>query len=215
MAHLTIPHPSSMLLCGPSHCGKTTWIRRLLQNLDNMFDTPIEKVVYCYSQMQSAYEDMQNLPINIDFIEGFPQDLPEMMQSDKACLLIVDDLMNETRNSTLLANYFTKFSHHNNVSIVLLNQSLFPKGKEMRTVSLNAGFIVCFKHARDQSQIMHLARQIFPGQTHYLLESFRDATTMPYGYLLMDFKATTPENMRLRTNVFPDDEVHYVYAKRV
>jgi hypothetical protein len=41
-------------------------------------------------------------------------------------------------------------------------------------------------------------------KTKYFLESFDDATSMPYGYLLVDFKATTPDNMRLRTAILSD-----------
>ena len=34
-------------------------------------------------------------------------------------------------------------------------------------------------------------------------ETFHDATSDPYGYLLIDLKQDTPEHLRLRTRIFP------------
>lgn len=35
---------------------------------------------------------------------------------------------------------------------------------------------------------------------------------MPHGYLYIDLKQATPDILRIRTNVFPD-ETNYVYIK--
>ena len=45
--------------------------------------------------------------------------------------------------------------------------------------------------------------------------AFKDATSTPYGYHLIDLKHETPEVARLRTKVFPDDVIQYVYVPRV
>ena len=49
----------------------------------------------------------------------------------------------------------------------------------------------------------HLARQMYPGRVKFVQEAFKDATSVPYGYLLGDLKQDTPEDMRLRTAIFP------------
>ena len=36
-------------------------------------------------------------------------------------------------------------------------------------------------------------------------EAFKDATSAPFSYLLLDFKQCTPDKLRLRTKVFPDE----------
>ena len=59
-----------------------------------------------------------------------------------------------------------------------------------------------------------LARQMYPGRGKFVQEAFKDATAVPYGYLLVDLKQDTPEDMRLRTAIFPDDGVQYVYLLR-
>ena len=99
--------------------------------------------------------------------------------------------------------------------MLYLVQNLFPKNKEIRTISLNTHYMVVFKNPRDATQMSHLARQMYPGRTKFVQEAFKDATKIPYGYLLVDLKQDTPEDMRLRTAIFPDDDVQYVYLPKV
>ena len=99
--------------------------------------------------------------------------------------------------------------------MLYLVQNLFPKNKESRTISLNSQYMVVFKNPRDASQMSHLARQMYPGRAKFVQEAFRDATSVPYDYLLVDLKQDTPEDMRLRTAIFPDDCVQYVYLPKV
>jgi hypothetical protein len=54
---------------------------------------------------------------------------------------------------------------------------------------------------------------MFPKHANYLMESFEDATSKPYGYLMIDCHQLTPENMRLRTNILPGER-QIVYVKR-
>ena len=94
-------------------------------------------------------------------------------------------------------------------------QNLFPKNKESRTISLNSQYIVVFKNPRDVSQMTTLAKQMYPGRVKFDQEAFADATSTPYGYILVDLKQDTPEDLRLRTSILPDDAVQYVYMPKV
>ena len=80
-------------------------------------------------------------------------------------------------------------------------------------MSLNCHYLILFKSPRDSSQVNHLARQIFPGNVKYMTESFEDATARTYGYLLCDLRPETPNDFRLRTNIFPG-ETQYAYVKK-
>ena len=80
-------------------------------------------------------------------------------------------------------------------------QNLFPKNKESRTISLNSQYIVVFKNPRDVSQMNTLAKQMYPGRVKFVQEAFADATSTPYGYILVDLKQDTPEDLRLRCSV--------------
>ncbi len=56
------------------------------------------------------------------------------------------------------------------------SQNLFPPGKQSRTITLNSHYMIVFKNPRDSLGISTLARQMYPNNTKYLLQSFPDAT---------------------------------------
>ena len=53
--------------------------------------------------------------------------------------------MSESGSDKQLTDLFTKGSHHINLSIIYILHNIFPKGKESRTISLNAHFIFLLK----------------------------------------------------------------------
>lgn len=61
--------------------------------------------------------------------------------------------------------------------------------------------MVLFNNPVDKQQILTLSRQMYPENPQHLLRHFKEATSKPYGYLLIDLKLTTPENLRMRTNI--------------
>ena len=73
--------------------------------------------------------------------------------------------------------------------------------------------MVIFRNPRDSFDIATLAPQMYLKNSEYWLESFNDATTRPYGYLLLDLHQLTPENTRPRTNTLPDEK-QIVYIQR-
>ena len=73
--------------------------------------------------------------------------------------------------------------------------------------------MIVFKNPRDSLGISTLARQMYPNNTNFLVQSFQNATKNPYSYLLLDLHQRTPENMRLRTNILPGQK-QIVYVKR-
>ena len=203
-------HPFTCIVAGPTGCGKSTFVTRMLRHAAAMIDPPPERITWCYGEWKEAYATMDL--VDVRFEEGLSSE--SMFDSSTRNLIVIDDLMAETdeRVTTL----FTKKSHHRNTSVLYLVQDLFPPHKkESRTISLNYQYMVVFKNPRDASQMSHLARQMYPGRVKFVQEAFKDATSVPYGYLLVDLKQDTPEDMRLRTAIFQDDGVQYVYLPKV
>ena len=149
-------HPFTCIVAGPTGCGKTTFVARLLRNAAAMIDPPPERITWYYGEWQAAYENL-DIP-NMRLEEG----LPTSFDNDgKRGLVVLDDLMAETDGR--VTNLFTKKSHHSNTSVIYLVQNIFPKNKESRTISLNSQYMVIFKNPRDASQIANLAKQMYPG----------------------------------------------------
>jgi len=67
-----------------------------------------------------------------------------------------------------------------NVSVVFLTQNLYHKNKHMRTVSLNAHYLVLFNNPRDVTLIATLARQMYSTNWQFAVEAFKDATSQPH-----------------------------------
>ena len=127
-----------------------------------------------------------------------------MVRGHDSSLVVLGDLMSQCSNDQRVADLFTRGSHHCGISVLYLTQNLFPPGKLSPTISLNSHYFVIFRNPRHSLGISTLARQMFPGRTDYLMESFRDATSRPYGYLVIDCHQLTPENVCLRTNILPE-----------
>ena len=198
-------HPFTCIIAGPSGSGKTEFVLKLINNADIMINKIPETLTWCYGEYQTW---MIKYP-EIDFIEGLPEEIH--FDSSKNNMLIIDDLMHECKEYT--EKLFTKISHHKNLSVILLSQNIFHQNKHTRTISLNTHYMVLFKNVRDSSQITNLAKQMHPGNVAYLRDSYVDATSKSYGYLLIDLKPDTDDLIRLRTDIFPG-EIHYVYHKK-
>jgi len=194
-------HPFTGILSGPTQCGKTMFIFRFIVNVRELMFPPPERIVYCYSEYQTIFAEYPQ----VEFREGLPK--WSDFDGSKRILLIIDDMMNES--GTDVSKIFTKGSHHRNISVFFITQNLFYKSKDSRTMSLNAHYIVAFKNPRDVTQIATLAKQMYPGKTRYMIEAYQDATSKPFGYLLIDLKPQTDDRIILRTNIFPD-EINYV-----
>ena len=103
-----------------------------------------------------------------------------------------------------LVNIFTIYSHHLNVTCLLLTQSLFLSNKIYRVLSLNTHYIVLMKNTRDSSSVSILAKQTHPFRTRFVTDAYLDATKEPFSYLVMDLRQETAEKIRLRSNIFSD-----------
>ena len=110
--------------------------------------------------------------------------------------------MTEAKCDQRIADLFTKGSHHRNISIVYLTQNLFPQGKACRDIALNTQYLVLFNNPIDRQQVATLARRIYPSTSAIFMKRFEQATSRPYGYLVVDLKSSTPEQDRLHTDIF-------------
>ena len=199
---MALVHPFTSICVGPSGAGKTQFVLKLIENIDRMISPNIDEIIWGYTQWQDSYLK----PPQVQFYQG----IPKLEKSNNYRLLVIDDQMDY---ADIVSSIFTKESHHKNVSVIYIVQNLFYAHKDMRTVHLNCHYLIMFKSPRDMSSVSVLAKQMFPGKARFLRSVFADATQLPHSYLLIDFKQSTPDHLRLRTNIFPF-ETMYVYVKK-
>jgi hypothetical protein len=204
--HLTFKHPFTCIVAGPSGSGKILLIRRIIKNshlLISNITLPIN-ILWAYGQYQPLY----NVPINNDklklmYFDGMPNE--SELNDFKPDIIVVDDLMQELSKSSGLEKMFTKWSHHKNISIFFVVQNLFYKSPIMRTLSTNARYFLLMKNPRDRSQVINLAKQIYPYNNKFFIEAYNDATRPSYGYIKIDLTADTPEDFRIQTRITPEE----------
>ena len=205
MGEIPFIHPFAMLVCGPSQSGKSKFVLRLLANASTMIQPRPQKICYYFNEYQPAFDRHPK----INFCHGIPSQTE--LEQMRDTVLIVDDSMQEIDENIL--NIFTWGSHHRNISIILILQNLFHKNRFLRTISLNAQYIIMMRNVRDATQIGLLARQIYPQDAKFLTDAYIRSTRIPYGYLVIDLKTDQDDSLRVRTNIFPGDR-QLVYVSR-
>ena len=203
-----LSHPSTILISGVSRSGKTCFSKKLIENVNKVFKpTPPKYIILIYEEWQNMYDtlvDNKHVHLTMKGIEDFDY-LKELMIEKKdqgGTLLMIDDQGSKIDQNIM--KIFTIYSHHYSVTCMLLTQTLFDSKREFRTVSLNASYIVIMKNSRDASSITNLAKQTHPYRTRFLTNSYLDATKQPYSYLLIDMVPETPEEIKIRSNIFED-----------
>ena len=200
-------HPFNFMITGPSQSGKTTKLREILefhnQTIHNL-EKEIIKVVWCYGKWQKYYEEKLK---GVDF--KYINDMPNEDDIKGSDIIVIDDLMHKINQCPLVSVLFTAGTHHDNQSVIVLTQNFFQKGEICATMRKNSQYLMFFKDPGDTSQIRTLAWRMFPEFPKYLLDSYRIATQLPHGYLLIDRTQNTPDNCRLRTNIVPNKDSNY------
>lgn len=219
-------HPFTCVVSGPTKSGKSVFVAKFLQNLPVMSNETFERIIFYYGEWQDSYrKNFGRVRVNNDklypryvtteFHNGLPD--PKHYSSDNFTpkLIVLDDLMRQASTGGVVTDIFTRGSHHKNISVIFITQNLFHKGSGQRDISLNANYIVLFKNPRDRAQIGHLARQVFPEDSRFLVEAYHDATVKPHSYLLLDLMQSTPDQLRFRSCIFPDDSRNYAYVPKM
>jgi hypothetical protein len=188
-----------------SGTGKTTLLYKMLKARNELFTAPPEKIMYCHGVWQKMFESMErDLPI--EFMDGLPsKEMIEQFSDGVSRCIVLDDLMSDVVGSLEMQHMFTRGSHHNNLTIIYLNQNMYCQGKFSRTLSLNTQYMFILKCPRDVTQLSVLGRQIGVGRS--LTEAYTDImNTRPYGYLVVDLSPHNEDGYKLKTNIFPDED---------
>ena len=201
---MELVHPYTCVVAGLLGSGKTVWVSRFLKNSRDLCTVQFEKVLVYYAEWQEAYARDFRLPRGPEFREGLPDLVYYSQDPEKKKLLILDVLMRE-KYIKVMADLFSRGSHHKNLSVLYFTQNIFHQGKCSRDISLNAKYIVFFKSPRDRTQIRHLAQPVYPEDTRFLREAFAHATAKPHTYLFFNLTQSTPDELRFWACIFPDD----------
>ena len=207
--------PMTMQVIGQTGAGKSFWVKRLLENAQQVIHPAPQKIIYCYGEWQPLFDEMQKIP-NLQFEKELTESLVSRENlKNQRTLLIIDDLADEVSPKLMTALY-TKYSHHRHVSCVLLLQNLFFQGlSSLRNLAVNTHYYVLFRSPRDHGSISTMGRQMYGPQYKSFVAAYEDACSEKFGHLIVDSKADTPWQIRLRTRIFPNETtVAYVIKRK-
>ena len=199
----TFRNPATCLVAGPTGCGKTFLLLNILKEMEIFEQTPV-KIIWCYNVYQEKFKEYKDV---IQFHEGI-YDIRSLDNIHGHKIIVLDDLMHKLNLE--IAEAFTVYSHHLNISVFFITQNIFHQSKHMRSVSLNTQYLLLFGQRRDMSQINVLATQMFPLQRKEFLKVYKEVTSIPHGYLMCELHPKNTYRVLLRTNILPY-EIETVY----
>ena len=209
--------PFSIILSGSLGSGKTTFLERFISTFDKITDgssTSYPNLLWFSgtNQPELLKRITSSFHGTVRFFDLIDSEIYSKIELEgRNSMIVLDDLMHEMSGMSDIGKLFTKGRSHLNCNVILLWQNVFPKGPEMRNLSINAQDIVIFKNPRDKCQIRVFAQQVASGRVQSFLEAFQDCTRRSYGYLYCDFSQSTPEEIRYKTNILPDQQPVIVY----
>ncbi len=178
------------IVFGQTGCGKSTFILKVIEK--KLIEPFPDNIFYMYNVEQ---EFMKHHP-NITFIKGLDF---EKVDTSKPSMLVIDDLILDTNKE--VATAFIMGSHHHQISVFMISQSLFPNCNTFRLMSNNTHYYILFQNQRNFRQIHTLARQIFVGKdVERILLAYKRASQSPRGFIMLSFSPLLPKELTVITD---------------
>ena len=108
-----------LFISGPSRCGKTVFVAKLIENIQSFAQQPPTLIIYVYKVWQDKYDEMGLLGVNfMEDNENIVEKIKSAAQGQRI-MVVFDDLIgsNSLQN---IANLFTVDARHVHISMVFL-----------------------------------------------------------------------------------------------
>ena len=189
---------------------KTQPIYNWLKN--GTFQPMFDKTYFFYQHSQHLYDVMQKEIENLEFVQVVNFEFIDSLKNNGTkYLLIFDDSCEEICNAKAFIDLDTT-GKHRCLSPIYIKHNLFHRSKLGRDVELQNTHIVLFNSPRDVMQVTTLGTQLGLGSK--LAEWYRDATSVPFGHLLIDLSRRTDDRLRYCTNTGSIPSSFYIPDRR-
>ena len=141
---------------------------------------------------------MQKEIENLEFVHGVSFEFIDSLKNNGTKYLVnFDDSYEEIYNSKAFVD-IAAARRHRVLSTIYIKHNIFHQRKLRREVEVQNTHIVPFKSPRDVMQVATLSTQL--GLNSELVDWYRDATSAPFGHLLIDLSPDTHDRLRYCTN---------------
>ena len=190
-------------LVGPSETGKSQLIYNWLKN--GTFQPKFDKIYFFYQNSQPVYDNMQKEVENLEFVQRVNFEFADSLKKQR--LKIFEDSCAKICNSKAFVN-IANAGRHRGLSTSYIKHNLYHQSKLGRDVELQNTDIVLFKSPRDVMHVTTLSTQWGLGSE--LVDWYRDATSVPFGHLLIDLSPQTDDRLRYCTNSGSSPSKNYI-----
>lgn len=186
--------PGNIQLIGPSNCGKTTLLVKMLKRPDWYFTSSdgkkIKNIIYCYnSAYQPIFDELRaHSTARIRFTKGLPtENVEELFNPNTTpAILVLDDLMQEVNKNADILQWITADGHHRNFGIIFTQQSLFPNYKNTVQVRNNCTTKFLWNFATDKQSVDKFLGKMERGKAlKWLSEWYSQSTEKKHGYVVV------------------------------
>ena len=108
---LKLQHPFTLIVAGPSSCGKSTSVIKVLDFKEQLCDIVFKNIVWRHSEI--------NAPNHLKDV-SFVKCVPDFENPENVYTLIVMFVLMDSAYSTKVSEIFTKVSLHRNISLILI-----------------------------------------------------------------------------------------------
>ena len=193
---ISTKHRDFISLVGPSETEKSQHVYNWLKI--GTCKPKFDKIYFFYQHSQPLYDVMQKEIENLEFVQRVNFEFIDSLKNNGTkYLLMFDDSCEEICNSKAFVGIATT-GRHRGLSTIYIKQNLFHQSKLGRDVELQNTHTVLFKSPRDVMQVTTLTTQLGLGSE--LVDCYRNATSVPFGQLLIDMSPRTDDSLRYCTN---------------
>jgi len=153
---LPLCHPFTAVLAGPTGCGKTAWVLRLIDNVREKIQPVPTRIWYYYGEHQPVFN---NYP-QVHFEDGLPQLNDEVFDGREPTMIVVrrSHVRCQSTGCRHFNENFSSSQHQHTIS----HTHSFDKKEYEGIISLKAHYLVLFKNRRDAGEFAIFARQMYP-----------------------------------------------------
>ena len=187
---------SNILVIGPTGCGKTTAVLRIIK--ERLIEPMPEKIFYMYAAHQPFMDDWnnhENRP-NIEFVKGIDLEVLENYEGSK--LVVFDDLILSINKD--IAQRFIAGSHHNNTTTVFISHAIYLNNENYRLMKKNTHYVILFKDKRNLADVKRYAATNICENSHRLIEAYK--YIQPFEFVLISFENRIPDKLLVTADYF-------------
>ena len=182
-------------LIGPSETGMSHFIYNWLKTWN--IPTKVWQNFFFYQHSQTLYNVMQKEIKNLEFLQVVNFEFIDSLKNNGTEYLIIFHIpCVDICNSKAFVDVATA-GRHRGLSTIYIKHNLYHQSKRGREVELQNTQIVLFKSRRDVMQVTTLGAELGLGSE--LVDWYRDATSVPFGHLLIDISPRTDDSFRFCT----------------